>query len=147
MEKPNTLESVTPLSGQYSCKKDLRLNAWLVVAGSLHLITLVLLRHYPSWSPLTRGLVALTPLLPGLLYVRDCLRFVRGMDELQRRIQVESWMLAALGTLIVAAVINTLNAHGVSLGAVPHGLGLGGMFFVMFALWLVGLGIANCRYK
>lgn len=138
---------MTPLSGQYSCKKDLRLNAWLLVAVVVYLINFTVLHRNPEWSSLTRGLVALTPLLPGLFYVRSCMRFIRGMDELQRRVQLEAWLFSALGMVLIAAVINTLSAYGVSLGVLKHGLDLGGVFCVMFALWLVGLVIANRRYK
>ena len=93
------------------------------------------------------ALLTLTPLIPGLLYVRDCLRFIRGMDELQRRIQMEAWLFAALGSLIIGTIINTLNAQGVSLGGLAHGLSLWGTFALTFVLWLVGTALANCRYK
>jgi hypothetical protein len=123
------------------------LNAWFFVATVVYLVDLAVLRRFPGWNPLTRGLVALTPLLPGLLYVRDCLRFVRGMDELQRRIQLEAWLFAALAMVFITAVISTLSGQGVALGALRYGLDLGGIGCAMFALWLVGLVIANCRYK
>ena len=88
MDNPNLLESVLhPCSDHYSLKKDLRLNAWLVVAAAVYVAMLELLKRHPEWSPLTRGLLALAPMIPGMLYVRTCLRFIRGMDELQRRIQ------------------------------------------------------------
>jgi len=147
MNKPNTFESVQPCSGQYSFKKDLRLNTWCFVATVVYLVALYLRQGNPEWSPLTRGLLALTPLVPGLLYVRSIMRFVGGMDELQRRIQFEALLFAALGTLFVGTIINTLNASGVSLGKLQHGLGLGSAFLVTFFLWLVGTAIANRRFK
>lgn len=147
MEKPNVMESVQPGSGQYSLKIDLRLNAWLAVAGAVYLADMVLLKRHADWSPLTKGLVALAPLIPGLLYVRSCLRFVRRLDELQRRLQLEALVFAALGTVIVGMVINTLNEHEVQMGILSHGLGMGGTFTLMFSLWLVGWAVANCRYQ
>jgi hypothetical protein len=147
MEKPNLLESVIPCSGGYSFKKDMRLNAWLLVATLVYLATTWLLQQYPDWSPLTRGLVTLTPLLPGILYVRDCLRFVRGLDELQRRIQVDAWLFASLWTLVIGTIINTLTANGVELGGLDHGLSLWGTFSLALVLWFVGLALANRRYK
>jgi hypothetical protein len=77
----------------------------------------------------------------------SCLRFVRGMDELERRIQLEAWLFAALGSLIVGSIINTLNTNGVPLGSVKHGMNIGGTFALTFALWLVGSAVANRRYK
>ncbi len=116
MDKPNTIESVLPGCGEYSLKKDLRLNAWLFVATATYVAILLLLKHHPEWHPLTRGLLALAPMLPGALYVRDCLRFIRGMDELQRRIQLEAWLFSSLWTLVIAVILNTLAAQGVALG-------------------------------
>jgi hypothetical protein len=120
---------------------------WLAVAMSVHLVGLFLLSRYSGWSPLPRGLLAVAPLIPGVLYLRSCLRFIRGLDELQRRIQLEALLFAALGTVIVGTAVNLLLAHGVALAGLDHGLGLIGNFTVMFVLWLVGGAIANCRYQ
>lgn len=148
MDNPNKIESLIPCSGHYSLKKDLRLNGWLMVATALYLVILFLLRRHPEWSSLTRGLLTLTPLIPGLLYLRTCLRFIRSLDELQRRIQMEAWLFAALGSLIIVTAISTLNANGVSLGTfLKDGVSLWGTFMLTFALWLVGTAVANCRYK
>ena len=147
MNKPNTMESVEPHSGSYSWKQDLRLNAWLAVAAVAYMAVLFLLKHNATWSPLMRGLLTLTPLLPALLYVRSWMRFVRGLDELQRRIQTEAFLFAALGTVVVGVIVNALNASGVTVVLLDRGLDLGGVFFSMFTLWLVGTGLANARYK
>ncbi len=148
MNKPNLIESVLqPCSEHYSFKKDLRLNAWMMVATAVYVAILALLKQHPEWSPLTRGLLTLTPMIPGVLYVRTCLRFIRGMDELQRRIQMEAWLFAALATVIIGTVINNLNAQGVELGLLKHGLSLLDAFALTFVLWLVGTARANRRYK
>lgn len=147
MEKPNLMESVQPCSGQYSVRQDLRLNAWLAVASAVWVADLALLKKYPEWSPLLKGVLALAPLVPGLLYVRSCMRFVRGLDELQRRIQLDALIFAAMGTVIVGMAVNTLNAHEVPLGMLRRGLGIGESFVLMFVLWIVGSAIANRRYK
>jgi hypothetical protein len=147
MNKPNTFESVEPFSKQYSCKTDLKLNAWLGVAMVVALVSHYLLRENRDWSAPLRAAFALSPLVPGLLYVRSCMRFVRGMDELQRRIQLEAMLFATFGTLLVGTIINVLNANGVGWPVLRDGLGLGGAFTLMFVLWIVGIVIANCRYK
>lgn len=147
MDKPNTIESVLPLSGEYSCKKDMRLSAWLLVATATYVAVLLLVKYHPAWSPLTRGLLMLSPMIPGALYVRSCLRFIRGMDEMQRRMQLDAWLFASLWTLVIATVINTLSANGVALSGLEHGLSLWGTFVLAFVLWLVGTAIARHRYK
>lgn len=147
MEKPNLMESVEPHSGQYSFKTDLRLNAWLGVATAVYLAVFTLSQRHPEWSPLVRGLLALTPLIPGMLYVRSWVRFIRGLDEMQRRIQLEAFLFAAMGTVIVGTVINILNAHAVPLGTLTHGLGFGGALVSMLLFWSVGWACAKCRYQ
>jgi len=146
-DKPNLIESVTPCSGQYSLKKDFLLNAWLLVSVITYLVILFVLKQFPTWTPLARGLLSLLPLIPGLLYVRSWLRFVRGLDELQRRIQTEAFLIAALGTLVLGIIVDTLSAQGVKIAIVGHGLGFGGVVMGMFMLWLVGGAIAQGRYK
>jgi hypothetical protein len=149
MAKPNLIDSYEPSSGCYSFRKDARLNAWLFVATVLYLVALWLVKHHPAWSPLTLGLVQLSPLLPGLFYIRAWVRVVRGLDELQRAIQLEAFLIAALGTVIVGAILSTLNASGISpFGSMQSdGLGLGGAYISLLILWQVGTAIANCRYK
>ena len=75
------------------------------------------------------------------------MRFVRSLDELQRRMQLEVWLLASLGTLMTGAVIAVLNTNGVPLGVFSHGLGIGGAFFIMMGLWTVGSIVAIRRYR
>lgn len=147
MEKPHTLESILPHSGHYSFKQDLRLSRWLLLATLTHVGALFLLRQHPDWPPAGRALTALAPLLPGALYIRDWTRFVRGMDELQRRVQLEVLLFSTLGALLISAVLNTLNAQGLHLFGFTHGLDVGGTFMVTFILWLVGIPLFNCRYK
>ena len=149
MAKPNLIESYEPCSGSYSWKKDLRLNLWLGVTTVLYCVILWLVKKHPEWSPLTRGVFSLLPLVPALLYVGSWMRLIRGMDEMQRRIQLEGFLFGAVGTVFIGVIFSTLNANGVlPLGAMQsHGLGLGGAFVAMFALWLVGTALANKRYR
>ncbi len=147
MNKPNLMESIEPHSGQYSWKVDLLFNAWLFVTMVTHVAAEFALRRHPTWSPLVRGAVALAPFLPGLLYLRSCLRFIRGLDELQQRLQLEAVAFAALGTVVGSTAVNVLSKHALSLPGLDHGLGLIGTFMMMFTLWLVGGALANARFK
>ena len=72
---------------------------------------------------------------------------LREMDELQRRIQFEAWLLAALGTVVVSTIINVFNAEGL-VGRWPtHGLEVGGTYLTMYFLWSIGTLIGNLRYR
>jgi hypothetical protein len=110
------------------------------------LVAEFLVRSHPDWSPGWRITIALTPLLPGLLYLRKGLQLLRGKDELQRRIQLEAWLFAALGTVIFSAILNVFRANGMAGNWLPHGLEVGGTYLTMFFLWSIGVSIANLRY-
>jgi len=60
----------------------------VVLAGSL-----VLLRHVEP--PALRAMVALLPVAPIALVLRAMVRFIRGVDELQQRIELEAVCIAA----------------------------------------------------
>ncbi|HYD83301.1 MAG TPA: hypothetical protein VEA63_04600 [Opitutus sp.] len=122
------------------------MNAWLLVASVVYAVQRILLSRYPEWSPVARALVALSPLIPTLLYLRSWVRFVRGMDELQQRVQLEAHVFAAWGAILLGVVLSVLHQHGV-LDVLPHGLGFGGAMVILFSLWLVGIRIADRRYK
>src|SRR5271157_1443839 len=109
---PNTLESLQPCSGLYSLRKDIKLNAWLAVAVAIYTIDQLLAKWHPGWSVTIRAAVALAP---GLLYIRSWMRFTSGLDELQRRIQLEAWLFAVIGTVLTGIAISTLNESGVHL--------------------------------
>ena len=147
MNKPNTLESVTPLSGQYSFKKDMKLNIWMAVAAATYVGAKIVIQDHPDWDPWLKALVAGIPIIPGLLYARTIMRFIRNLDELQRRIQLEVLLFAMTGTVVVSAIINLLNAHGVLLQKFPHGLHMGEAFIVVFVLWAVRTFIVGRRCK
>jgi hypothetical protein len=48
--------------------------------------------HLPQWAII---LLALTPVIPGVLMMVTYLTFVRQMDEFNRRIQNEAWLISA----------------------------------------------------
>ena len=140
------MESVVPFSGQYSFKRDLKLSGWFLFAAANYTVITYLLSHHPEWSLSWKAILSLSPLIPCLLFARSWLRFIRGLDELQRRIQLEVWLLAALGTILVETVISVLNANGVGV-LNNHDLGLGGTMALMVILWFLGTVISNRRYR
>jgi hypothetical protein len=147
MKKLNTIESLILFSGHYAWKKDFRLSLWLLLAAASYGAGDVWLRNNPEAGLYLRVAVATFPLLPVLLYIRSWVRFTRGLDELQRRLQLEVWLFAALGAMLTGMVISVLGAQGVPLGPLAGGLGVGGSFFVMLGLWTAGSIFAIRRYR
>jgi len=126
----------------------MRLNAWAIAAVAVAVLSRTLLQREAGWGAPLRALVALAPLLPSLLYVRSIARWIRGMDELQRRIQLEACLFATTGTIFVATALNLLSTAGVLRGTrVEDGLGWEGMFALVIAFFVLGNFVINRRYR
>lgn len=132
---------------QYSFKKDLLQSFWLIVAGAVTVYSHVLLEKYAGSGPTLKWLLALSPFAPLLLYVRTVLRAIRAMDELQRRIQLEAWIFAAIGTIFATTAINVLHENGLLTMLFQPGLGLPGATVIMFLLLILGGFMANRHYQ
>jgi hypothetical protein len=128
-------------------RTGLTATAWLFVTTVTYLVTLYLRQEYSEWAPALRVGLALLPLLPGVLYLRQLWGSFQLLDELQRRIQLEAWGFAMAGTVVVTTSVNVLNAHGLGFAHYPHGLEIGGVYITMFFLWSIGTSLANARYR
>ncbi|HEX3624748.1 MAG TPA: hypothetical protein VH280_04905 [Verrucomicrobiae bacterium] len=141
-----TVESVQ-LGRNYSFRADVKLNAWAFVAVALSATSRIVIRHHSEWSMWLRALVALSPLLPSLLYVRSIARWICGMDELQQRIQLGACLFATTGTIFIVLAYNILSAHGIYLPRLPHGLDWEDTFASVIVLYIFGNFIINRRYR
>lgn len=141
-----TLESVQP-GRSYSFRADMKLNAWAFVAVAFATASRIVIRHHPEWGLWLRALVALSPLFPSLLYVGSVARWIRGMDELQQRIQLGACLFATIGTIFIVLAYNLLVAQGICLPRLPHGLDWEDTFASVILLYIFGNTIINRRYK
>jgi hypothetical protein len=140
-------ESVQP-GKHYSFKADLKLNIWAFVALMVAFTARWILQRHHDWGAPLVSLVALSPLLPSLLYVRTIARWIDGMDELQRRLQMEACLFATTGTVFVATGLSLLGGLGVlSTVRLQHGLGWEGTFALIVLLYILGNVIFNRRYR
>lgn len=103
-------------------------------------ISLVLLNQLPDAPNWFRLLVALLPVLPTGFIVWAMVQYVRDLDELQQRIQLEafSWSLGATG-LVTFTLGFAENAGLPSIGLIW-------VLPMMFAFWGIGQVIARRRY-
>jgi hypothetical protein len=149
MNHPNNPDHLRPGSGSYSLMTDLKLNLWIVVAGALFIFGNELLRTHPEWNAGMRIGLTLCPMVAVSLQARSYLKFIRGMDEMQRRLQLEAWLIAALSTLALGTGINILNAKGIELTTFmfPHGLELPGAMLAMVLVWSVSSSLIHRRYE
>ncbi len=147
MEKHTTIESILPGSGQYAWRKDFRLNYWIVIAAFTYVGCVTLLKEHPEWSTSWRVVVALVPLVPTLFYLRVWTKFLSQLDEMQKRLQLEVWLFAALGTVVINAIAGVLAANGVLGQNFVGGLGVGGSYLTIFFLWTLGSYRMTRRFR
>lgn len=127
-----------------SVRESLKLNAWAGVAVMAAFVSRLLLRESAGLTGAGRLAAALLPLLPGLLYVRALWRWMRGLDEMQRRLQLEAVCFAALAMLLLALTADLLKLGGF----LPRlTFGWEGCFAFTFFLYAFGLARANRRYR
>jgi hypothetical protein len=147
MNNPVLPEDVRP-GRHYSFAADMKLNAWAFVAVATAFCARALLKHHSDWSDLLRSVVALSPLVPSLLYVQRIKRWIGGMDELQRRIQLEACLFATTGTVFICTALSLLGSVGTLQSMrLQHGLGWEGTFAVIILLYILGNVIINRRYR
>jgi len=120
---------------------------WLAATTAVYVAAAKLLRGHPDWSPGWRVAATLMPVVPGIFYLLSLLRSFRAMDELQKRIQLEAWVFALAGTVVVTTVLNVLNANGMALANYPHGFQVGGVYMTMYLFWSVGFAVSRLRYR
>jgi hypothetical protein len=147
MNKPILPEAVRP-GKHYSLRADLKLNSWALIALLVAFAARWFLQHEPGWGAPVQWVVALSPLLPSILYVRSIARWIGGMDELQRRIQLEACLFATTGTVFVATAQSLLCGFGLLQSTrLQHGLGWEGTFAIIIVLYILGNVISNRRYR
>jgi hypothetical protein len=164
--RPNVPDEIWLGKKEYSWGMDWRVNCWLLfamVTGAANDLLFHskapygLLRHcYQDWPVVLRAVIELVPLLASLLWVRSVARWIRGMDELHRRITLEAWLFAAIATLSVlsiwplldgagvsAAILQATNVHLEALDKPNFPLTLG----ILWLFYFLGHSIYNRRYQ
>ena len=118
--KPNDPEELFHPK-KYCLWTDVKVNYWLffaVGAGAANVFLfhcrLPLQENYLTWPVWLRAVIELVPLFAALLWTRHMARWMRGMDELQRRITLEAWLFGAAATLALLSLWPLLDGAGVS---------------------------------
>jgi hypothetical protein len=144
--KPNIPEEIAP-GGDYSFWADLKVNGWSWVAILTSFVNEVcLLPHHKDWPVVIRAVVALVPVVASLLWVRSVTGWVRGMDELHRRITLAACLFATLATLFVVTTLHLLVAAGVFSIKFQATAGFI-IIWLVVCFYILGHTIFNRRYK
>ncbi len=133
---------------EYSSRasRDYRRRLWpaMILYTALVLASTWLLKHYQMAMPL-RALIAIAPALPISFVMFAFLRYLRTVDEMQRRIEMEAVGVAAL---IVSQVY--LAGGFLQLGKVidvPAGVAMIWVFPLMCFTYAIGKFRATRRYR
>jgi hypothetical protein len=124
LKRPNMPEEVVFGSKQFSLRRDLRVNHWLLLAILFGAANCFLFHSnvfpghlreiYQGWPVFLRLLIEFLPLFAGLLWIWSLARWLRGMDELGRRITLEAWLFASVLTIGFLSFWPLLDAAGLS---------------------------------
>lgn len=95
-----------------------------------------------SWL---RAVVALLPVLPAALLLRIVIRYVRDLDDLQRRIETESFALATLLAVLGCMAMSSLQRAAVI--DVPAELTLRWLFPLIAAGYIAARLLIQRRYR
>jgi|ERR1700727_2233665 hypothetical protein len=111
----------------------------MVAYAVMVMISVWLIKHQ-IYPPL-RIVFALLPMIPALLAMWAAIRYFRGLDELQRRIQFEGLAFSFLATCLIALTWGFLQNAGLPQADVIW-VAPGLIFF-----WGVGACLAKLRYQ
>ncbi len=154
MDKPNIPDEIF-LGGskQYSWRTDCRVNGWLMVAvlmsGASDFFFAQQVRQLDvAW----RTVIALAPFLVLPLWMRNLAQWIRGMDELHRRITLAAVLFTVSATFFFVLLWHRLEAAGFfeaicpgrkswDIGTVGHEVLLLTFFYIL------GHTIFNRRFK
>lgn len=135
-EKPNLPEEL--LSGKGYARI---VNIWSWVGTFIAVASQALLHYQKDWHIALRAFVALVPLVPALFWLRSYARWVRGMDELHRRIELAACLFATTTTLFLFMTLHPLAKAGVF-----RELGFHEWWLLDWHSWLLTIWLMVCFY-
>ena len=98
---------------QYSWRTDLRVNGWLMLSVLMSGASDFFFAHQVKQLDVTlRTLIALAPFLVLLLWMRNLAQWIRGMDELHRRITLAAVLFAVGATFFFVMLWHALASSG-----------------------------------
>jgi hypothetical protein len=151
MNKPNLPDEIWLGREAYSAWKDLRVNGWLMAAALISGASDIVFRGaVQQWPVPWQAIVAVIPFLAILLWARNLARWIRGMDELHRRITVSAVLFATGASFFVVMLWHRLVSAGAfpaqaraswDIGTLAH------VFLLLTFFYFVGHRIFNRRYE
>jgi hypothetical protein len=155
--KPNLPDEIWLGKEEYSLRTDWKVNCWLFLATIVSCVSDILFPgQFQQWPVALRALVALIPFLAVLLWARSLARWIRGMDELHRRITTSAVLFTVSATFFVVMLWHRMDRAGVFQALFPGGRNpdatwdigsVGHAFLLMTFFYFLGWRIFNRRYQ
>jgi hypothetical protein len=155
--KPNVPGEILLGASEYSWRSDCSVNGWLAVAALISgCFDIIFPTQFAACSLAWRITVVLAQFVALALWVRSLMRWIRGMDEMHRRITTSAVLFAVSATFFVvlfwqrlesAGVINALTPdhiqkHGTwNIATVAHS------FLLMTLFYIFGHHFFSRRYR
>src|SRR4030095_3570785 len=156
MNKPNHPDEIWLGKQDYSAWTDWRVNGWLFVATIISaLCDILFTKQVRQWTFVLQVIAAILPFVAVLFWMRSLARWVRGMDELHRRIASEAILFTTGPTFFFAMVLHRLDKGGVFPAIFPGGQNpeaswdistVGHVFLLLTCFYFLGYHITKRRY-
>ena len=134
-----------------------KVNGWLFVATIISGLSDIMFPHLvKQWPTGVRTLVALLPFLALLLWIRNLTRWIRGMDELHRRITLAATLFAVSASFFFVVLWHRLDKAGLFQTIFGTGKNVdvswdistvGHIFLLMTFCYFFGYRIFNRRFE
>jgi cation transport ATPase len=164
--KTNIPQVVMP-GKNYSFWADMKVNGWIFASWPTIFWGDLWLYNHEDCPFMLRVIIALIPLAMCLLWIRGVARWIRGMDELHRRITLDACLFAITWTFFVITAWQHLKHKGILeaifrsshyfLGELALGFNLAGLteydfyyplaVMLLLSFYFLGHTIFNRRYK
>ena len=155
--KPNVPNELWLGQKEYSAWTDWKVNGWLFVATLMSGASDIMFPHVvKGWAVPLRGLVALAPFLALMLWMRNLARWIRGMDELHRRITLAAVLCAVSASFFLVVLWHRLDQAGVFQALFPSTrpsevswdiVTVGHIFLLMTCCYFFSYRLCNRRYQ
>jgi hypothetical protein len=155
--KPNVPGEIFLGTQEYSWRMDWTVNGWLIMATLISAFCDIM---FPSmvaaWPLAWRVMLVLAQFSAIALWARSLTRWIRGMDEMHRRITVAAVLFAISATFFVIMLWHRLEAAGLfqalfpsparphaswDIATVAHG------FLLLTLFYFLGHRLFNRRYQ
>jgi hypothetical protein len=151
--KPNVPDTIFLGDEEYSWRMDWNVNGWLFVATLISAFgDIIFHRVVSGWPLIWRVTIVLAQFAALALWVRALARWIRGMDEMHRRITGAAVSFAVAATFFFIMLWHRLDAAGLFRVILP-GRGswdiatVGHAFLLLTFFYFAAISILNRRYR